>query len=326
MSDQEFDFGAFAAEQTGTSGISDDAGYDQAVPDALANDVDDYDRQAEIRDAHLADDADPDDAEQVDPTSLKNKSVPLGALQEERMRRKEAQEAAAQLQQQFAALQQQQAQQQAAIQQYLQQQAQAQLEAEIPDFESDPQGHVEAVKAQMQRELQGMQQQLQAQQQTAQFAQQLQSDMAVIAPTVTASEDAMREEVGAEAYDAAYQHVHQYAQAEIARMYPGATPALLAQLEGVASIAFVQQCQAQGIDPARHIFEKAQRLGFTQPGRRVPAQERRAAPTSLSTIPAAGRAPDQRGRLTAKDIATMPQDEFDQMFESMRAGAAQWPI
>lgn len=306
----------FAAQASGSAGIPDDADYTTAVPDALANDVDDYDRQAEIRDAHLADDA-------GDPQGDRQHQQPAPSADPSRDTEMQA------MAQQMVALHQQNQQLQAyqqQVQAFLAQQQQAQQQAEIPSFEDDPQGHVEAVKAQMQRELQGMQQQLQAQQQTAQFAQQLQSDMAVIAPTVTASEDAMREEVGAEAYDAAYQHVHQYAQAEIARMYPGAPPALLAQLEGVASIAFVQQCQAQGIDPARHIFEKAQRLGFTQPGHRVPAQERRAAPTSLSTIPAAGRAPDQRGRLTAKDIASMPQDEFDNLFESMRAGAAQWPI
>ena len=317
MSGETFDFGAFAAEQTGTTGVPDDAGYDQPVSEALANDVDDYDRQAEIRDAHLADDADPE--QEVEQEGQRQKHVPLGALHEERALRKQAQEQAAQLQQQIAQYQQWHQQQLAA-------QQQAQLEAQIPDFDEDPAGHVAAVKQQMANELGQMRNQLQAQQQTAQFAQQLQSDMAVIAPTVTASEDAMREEVGGETYDQAYAFVHQYAQAEIARMYPGAPPALLAQLEGVASIAFVQNCQAQGIDPARSIYEKAQRLGFTQPGHRVPGQERKAPPTSLSNIPAAGRAPDQRGRLTAKDIAIMPQDEFDAMFESMRRGCEQWPV
>lgn len=311
----------FAAQATGTSGISDDAGYDQAVPDALANDVDDYDRQAAIRDQHLADDDDPDGADQVDPTGLKNKSVPLGALQEERMRRKEAQDQAAQLQQQFAALQQQQAQQQAAIQQYLQQQAQAQLEAQIPAFEDDPEGHLNGIKAQMANELGQMRQQLQAQQ----YEQQARAEMAALAPSVTASEAAMCEEIGEDGYRGAYEFMQQRAHEQLVQMYPGAAPRQLAQLREVAGVLLAKQCQLQGVDVARYIVEKAQALGFN-PGHRVPGQERKAPPTSLSNIPAAGRAPDQRGRLTAKDIATMPQDEFDQMFESMRRGATQMPV
>lgn len=302
MSDQEFDVAAFAAESTGTAGISDDAGLDQVVPDALANDVEDYDRQTEHRDAHLTqDDTELDDQEGQQPA----KSVPLGALQEERNLRKQLQtelEAHRHQVQQLQAYQQQ-------VQAFLAQQQQAQ----IPNFEDDPQGHVEAVKQQFANELGQMRQQMELQR----FGQQLESDVAAVAPTVIASEEALREEVGGETYDAAYQHVHAHVQQELAQRYPGANPAMLAQLEQVAGVAFVQQCRQQGIDPARHIFEKAQALGFN-PGQRVPSQPRRSPPTSLSTIPAAGRAPDQRGKLTAKDIASMPQEDFDKLFESMR--------
>lgn len=322
MSDETFDVAAFAAQATGTVGIADDADHSTPVPNALADDLDAYaDHAQRQRDAQMAEDAgDPqDETEQEAPVATDKRTVPLGALHEERSRRQALEQQLAAQQAQLIQFQQWQAQ-------LAQAQQQAQLEAEIPDFESDPQGHLEGVKAQMQRELQGMQQQLQAQHQQAQFSAQLQAEVTAIAPTVTAAEDALREEVGGEVYDAAYQHVHQYAQAEIARMYPGAPPAVIAQLEQVAGIAFVQQCQQQGIDPARHIFEKAQALGFVQPGHRVPGQERRAPNTSLSTIPAAGRAPDQRGRLTAKDIATMPQDEFDAMFESMRKSSVPMPI
>ena len=315
----------FAAQATGTAGIPDDAGYDQAVPDALANDVDDYDRQAAIRDQHLADDDEQDGAEQVDPSGLKSKHVPLGALQEERMRRKEAQDQAAQLQQQFAALQQQQAQQQAAIQQYLQQQAQAQLEAQIPAFEDDPEGHLNAVKAQMANELGQMRNQLETQQRVAQYSAQLQQEVTAMAPAISSAEDELRAEVGSH-YDEACEHVNRLAMERMRQLHPYADPQALEQTKTAAVIQFMRDHVSRGESPARTIWNLAQQLGFVPSGQRVPGQERRQAPTSLSNIPAAGRAPGLRGRLTARDIATMPQDEFDQMFESMRRGATQMPV
>lgn len=302
----------FAAQASGSAGVPDDADYTTAVPDALANDVDDYDRQAAIRDQHLT-----DDAEQVDPSGLKSKHVPLGALQEERMRRKEAQDQAAQLQQQLGQLQAYQQQ----VQAFLAQQQQAQLEAQIPAFEDDPEGHLNAVKAHMANELGQVRQQLQAQQ----YEQQARAEMAALAPSVTASEAAMCEEIGEDGYRGAYEFMQQRAHEQLVQTFPGATPQQLAQMRDVAGVLLAKQCQLQGVDVARYIVEKAQALGFN-PGHRVPGQERKAPPTSLSNIPAAGRAPDQRGRLTARDIATMPQDEFDAMFESMRRGATQMPV
>ncbi len=298
-----------AAEMSGTLGVPDDAGYDQPVSDALASDIEAFDEHAERRDAHLADDdADPD-AEQLDdpvePTG-KERRVPLGALQEERALRKQAQEQAQQLQAQIAQFQ----QQQALVQQYLAQQQQVQ----IPNFEDDPQGHVEAVQAQMQQQLQAVQQQVHQQQTLAH----VQAEATAVAPVAAQAEAAMAVEVGQENYAAAFEHVRQHVQQELMQRFPGASPQDLATVETAAGIQFVRQCQQMGIDPARHIYEKAQALGFAPPGQRVPGQQRKAPPTSLSNIPAAGRAPDQRGRLSAADIASMPQDEFDKLFESMR--------
>ncbi|WOB56569.1 MULTISPECIES: hypothetical protein [Pseudomonas] len=304
------------AHATGSAGISEDAGLDQAVPDALADDIDAYSEDSERRYGHLAEGIDDPDAEpeQEEPTQRGDKTVPLGALQEERNLRKQSQDRERELQAQVAQLQAFQAQ----VQQFLQQAQQSAQEQAIPDFAEDPEGHLNARLQQIERAQLQQQQSAQQQAQLQQFGQQLQQEVTAIAPTVTASEDALRAEVGGEAYDAAYQRVHQYVQAELAQRYPGANPAMIAQLEQVAGIAFVQQCQQMGIDPARHIYEKAQALGFVPSGQRVPNQQRKAPPTSLSTVPAAGRAPDQRGRLTAKDIASMPQDQFDALFESMR--------
>jgi len=211
------------------------------------------------------------------------------------------------------------------VQAFLAQQQQAQLEAQIPAFEDDPEGHLNAVKAQMANELGQMRDQLETQQRVAQFSAQLQQDVAAVAPTVTQAEDELRAEVGSH-YDEAYSFVHQSIQQQLAQKYPGADPQTLVTVEKAASIQFVRDCAARGESPARAIWNFAQQLGFVPSGQRVPGQERKAPPTSLSNIPAAGRAPDQRGRLTARDIATMPQDEFDAMFESMRKSSVPMPI
>jgi len=279
MSDQEFDVAAFAAQATGTSGISDDAGYDQAQQPAPSADP--------SRDAEMQ--------------AMAQHMVALH-----------------QQNQQLQAYQQQ-------VQAFLAQQQQAQLEAQIPAFEDDPEGHLNAVKAQMANELGQMRDQLETQQRVAQFSAQLQQDVAAVAPTVTQAEDELRAEVGSH-YDEAYSFVHQSIQQQLAQKYPGADPQTLVTVEKAASIQFVRDCAARGESPARAIWNFAQQLGFVPSGQRVPGQERKAPPTSLSNIPAAGRAPDQRGRLTARDIATMPQDEFDAMFESMRKSSVPMPI
>ncbi|WPK03035.1 hypothetical protein R6U79_12555 [Pseudomonas putida] len=315
MSDETFDVAAFAAQATGTVGVADDADHSTPVPNALADDLDAYaDHAQRQRDAQMAEDAgDPqDETEQEAPVATDKRTVPLGALHEERSRRQALEQQLVQQQQQLAQ-----------YQQWHQQQLALQQQAATPDFDEDPAGHVAAVKRQMAQQMQGMQQQINHQQMQAH----VQSEASAIAPLAQQSEAAFAAEVGQENYAAAFEHVRQHVHQDFLQRFPGISPQDLATVETAAGIQFIKQCQAQGVDPARYVWEHAHQLGFT-PGQRVPgaAQERRSAPTSLSDLPSAGRAPDQRGRLTAKDIATMPQDEFDQMFESMRRSSEQWPV
>lgn len=306
------DFNAEAFGLPSADSLPDDAGLDQAVPDALADDLEAYAEHATQRDAHLSEDADPDaeldtDDQDQQPTGKSPRGhVPIGALQAERAQRQQLQAELEAHRQQVQQLQAYQAQ----VQQFLAQQQQAQAE-QIPNFEDDPQGHLEARLQQQQQQMAQVQQQLHQQA----MHQQLQQEIATITPSLAAAEKALCSEVGSETYDAAYQFVHQRAQARLQQMYPGASAEQLATTERTATVAFVRDCQAQGLDPARLIFSKAQELGFVAPGQRVP---RRTAPTTLSTISGDGRAPDEKGRLTAKDIGSMPQDEFDKLFESMR--------
>lgn len=321
MSDQEHDVLAdLAAQMTGTVGIDEDAGLDQAVPDALADDVDAYDEFAERRDAHLAvqpddqQDAVEDEAQEDPPTN--GKRVPLAALQQERAQRQQLQMELEQHRLQVAQLQAYQQQ----VQQFLAQQQAAQHQAQIPAFEDDPQGHVEAVKQQFADELGAMRQQLQSQQ----IAAQVHADASVIAPGVHQAETDFAAQVGVENYASAFDHVRLNVQQQLMQRFPGASPQELATVEVAASIAFARQCQAEGSNPAQKIWERAQALGFN-PGQRVPNAQRRQPPTSLSNIPAGGRAPDEKGRITGADIAAMSQKDFDALFDSMRDASVQIP-
>ena len=299
-----------AAEMTGTVGVPDDAGYDQPVSDALASDIEAFDEHAERRDAHLGDDADPD-AEPEQEATPAPKHVPLGALQEERNLRKQAQDRERELQAQVQQLQAYQQQ----VQAFLAQQ-QATQQAQIPNFEDDPEGHLNARLQQIERAQLQQQQAAQQQVQQQQFAAQLQSDVAQISPHVLSQEQAFADEHPD--YREAIDHLDRVVGERIAQQYPGVPPEFHRSIKAAATLEFARDCVARGINPAELAYSKAREFGFTPPGQRVPGQQRKAAPTSLSNIPAAGRAPDQTGKLTARDIASMPQEDFDKLFESMR--------
>ncbi|NVN63364.1 hypothetical protein FGL97_09020 [Pseudomonas putida] len=303
-----------AAEMTGTTGVPDDAGLDQAVPEALADDIESYDRQAEIRDAHLADpDAEP---EQEAAPQTADKRVPLGALQEERNLRKQAQDRERELQAQATQMQAELQQHRAFMAQLQQAQQQAAQQAQIPNFEDDPEGHMNARLQQIEQAQLQQQQAAQQQAQLQQFGQQLQNDVAQLSPHVLSQEEAFADEHPD--YREAIDHLDRVVGERIAQQYPGVPPEFHSSIKAAATLEFARDCVARGVNPAEMAYSKAREFGFTPSGQRVPGQQRRAAPTTLSTIPAAGRAPDQTGKLTAKDIASMPQEDFDKLFESMR--------
>jgi len=300
MTDQEYDVIAdFAAESTGTVGLPDIVDTDSIESDADQ----DYAEHAERRDAHLAVDAE-SDAEPGRGAAPQRQATAVDQQHEAELRA---------MAEQVTALHQQNVQ----LQQYLAQQQQAQ----IPSFEDDPVGHVEAVKQQFANELGQMRQQLHQQQ----VAAQLHQEMTALAPQVANVEAEFAESVGVENYRAAFDHLDAEVNRRLIAQNPGATPDQLAFAKQNALLAFARQCAQRGDNPAQLVYAKAQELGFN-PGHGVPGQQRKAPPTSLSNIPAAGRAPDQRGRLTAKDVAAMSNDEFDALFNSMKRSATPMPF
>lgn len=297
------DTASFFADQN----IVDEGGLpDASSPEALA-------QQPSTRDASGAEDVDADTPSSDDPQQPTDKTVPLGALQEERTRRKQLEDRSRELETQNTALQER-------MNKFLELQLQQQQpkqpqpqEEQIPDFIDDPVGHINGLKAQFAKELQSMREQLQGntqhQQQQVQF-----QHMSMQAQL----QEAEFREVTPD-YDAAVAHFQSVKTAEYAAL--GLNPVQCAQQLGRDSMGLVQHALATGKNPAEMLYNMAKALRYAPTAAdptAPPATPPKAPPTSLSTVPAAGRAPDEKGRLTAKDIANMPQDEFDKLFDSMR--------
>ncbi|MFB1632490.1 hypothetical protein [Pseudomonas sp. AP-1] len=309
----DFDIGAFAAEVTGSAGVPDAPDDDTALPNSVADEVELFDDANRVRDAHNSDEPPSndtlDEGDHVPPANQNGrKQVPLQALQEERQRRQQMQ----------AQLEQERAQAQALQQQIAQLQA-AQQQAAIPEFADDPEGHVRALTEQFEQRLAQQQQQIDVRQ----FQDNVQREASAVMPSLNAAEAALKAEVGDDSYQAAFEHVDRHVTAQLQAMHPGADPQMLSQVKGLASLQFLQQCQANGIDPARHVWEFAQQLGFT-PGARVPNAAdglprvaRVPGNTSLGSLGGASD-PTVNGKLTADRVSAMSDAEFDKLCADMR--------
>jgi hypothetical protein len=304
---------SMAAELTDSVGVPDAVDDGEALPDRVADAVEEFDQHIAEKDLRVSNDVEDTEAAEQERESQRGKrTVPLAALQEERTKRQELQQQLIERQQQLELMQQQQLQ----WQQYQQQlQQQAAIDA-IPAFEDDPQGHIEGVKHQFQQELENLRQGQAQQQAVADF----QRDVATIVPIVAQAENAFRE--ANPDYDQAFDYVRQHAEQNMRAQHPGASESDMQMLRRAVAVQFNRECLQRGINPAEHIYGRAQELGFT-PGRRVPTSQgyQVSAPktpnTSLSNLSGSPRAPDERGKLTAAHINDMSDSEFDDLFASM---------
>lgn len=304
-----------AAELTNSVGVPNDAGPDDAVPNALADEVEEYSAHAEQRDSHLAEQEEDHEDDGGQPQGRKH--VPLGALQQERALHQQTKAQIAQLQAQLAAHQQQVAQFQQWQQQLAAQQQQGQQQQQVPDFSDDPEAHIAARFAQIEQHLVGQQQAAVHRAQIEQAATQVQQELVQLAPQMVAVEN----EFAAQHpdYHQAYAHLDREVDARIAAQHPGASPEQRAFAKQLATLQFVQHCASTGQNPAQLIYSKAADLGY-QTQHRAPSMKR--APTSLGALPGGSRAPDEQGRLSASQVSQMSDAEFNALFESMRDGAA----
>lgn len=260
------------------------------------------------------DSGDGTDVDTGDGQKPRKQLVPLGALQEERTKRQE-------LQQQLTERAAQQDRLAERLARLLEQQQQAQNpppEAEvIPDFDEDPRGHVDGLKRQFEQKLQQMEQFMQGQGHSNQQAQQFQA----VQQRVAVDENTYR--ATNPEYNDAAQFFNDRKLAEYMALgmdQVAARQQLARDVYGVAQIAY-----QQGKNPAEMLHNIAKAFGFAgkpTPGNGggngggAPAAQK-APNTSLSSLEGSARAPDEKGKLTAAQIADMPDDEFDKLFESM---------
>ncbi|PYC18761.1 hypothetical protein DMX02_18045 [Pseudomonas jessenii] len=309
---EEFDISqTMAAELTGTVGVPDAADSGDELPEGLANAVAEFDLHAVEKDLSLPTDLDDtrqgelDREAEQDAGRQSKRKVPLAALHEERSKRQALE---LQLQAQAQQLQQLQAQWQATQQA----QQQAAEQAAIPDFDEDPRGYIEAKERQFAQALDQLQNGPAQQQQAALQHQQ------VTAAVVNLEQQFM---AAVPDYEQAVDLVQRNADAQIRQLYPQATEEQFQMIRSTALGEFARQCLASGANPAEKIYAKAQALGFktsSQTPRREP-------PTSLGSLSGSARAPDEKGAVSASDIAGMSEAEFDKYWAGLKSGSAIGP-
>ena len=309
MAEEGLDTSAFFGDQT----VVDES----TLPDANSPELLENAPESGAVDQLPADGDETDPATATPPATGRKQFVPLGALQEERTKRQAEQEQNRILQarmDQFLQLQlQQQAQQQ-------QQQPQQPQVPEIPAFVDDPEGHVKGLVEQFNRVIQEQAQQIQQLSGHSQ-ANHAQQQLAI---EVNAAETAFR--ATEPNYDAALNHFNTVKVAEY--MAFG-----MNELQARQQLARDYQGVAMGAkqlnrNPAEMLFGLAKALGFApqqQQGQQPAPQLPKQAPTSLSNLPASGRAPDEQGALSAKQVAAMSNEEFDKFFAEMERNAKQHP-
>jgi hypothetical protein len=307
---------SLAATLTDSVGLQEDGSGD--ISDSLAADLTDQETWQAEKDLPVSNDVQ-DTAQGVldreaeqDQANQRGRKVPLAALHEERTKRQALE---LQLQAQAQQLQQLMAQQQAAQQAQLQ----AQQEAAIPDFDEDPRGYIEAKERQFAQALEQLQGQGQQRQQIEAVRVHLQQEVGAVAPVLVESE--ARFAASHPDYEAAAHHVQAHVEANMRAQHPGVPEEQLALIRTATLVQYTKQCQARGIDPAEHLYGRAQELGFKTASR----APRREPNTSLSTLHGSARAPDERGAVRASDIADMTEAEFDKYWASMRREAAIGP-
>lgn len=300
-------------------GTVDDNSADNSA-DSDAGSLDIPQNTLELIEQPGGDDADDEggdaDDEGGDAPKGRKQLVPLGALQEERNKRQE-------LQQQLLERDQRQQQLNDRLTRLLEAQQLAQNpppEPEvIPDFDDDPRGHVNGLRRQFEQQMQQMQQLLGGQQQNtqqAQYFQQVQSRVAVDEQTYRATNPD---------YNEAAQFFNDRKLAEYAAL--GLDPVAARQQLAKDVFGVAQLAYQQNKNPAEVLHNLAKAFGHTpgQGGQQLApgnggnngAPPAKQPLTSLSSLEGASRAPDEKGKLTAAQVAEMSDKDFDALWNDM---------
>lgn len=247
--------------------------------------------------------------------------VPLPELMKARQKAREVEEANIQLRAQLEANQ---AMQQQLRDWYAQQQAQPQAkqeDEEIPDYNDDPLGHLQAVVSRQQKVLDEQRQAAeQASQIHAQQAQQQQARQQAVA-LISQYEDAFVADH--EDYGAALNHVREVQRANMANL--GYHPQQIEQVLLDQEIATGVQAIQNGINPAQYVYDIALRYGYTPDSAdagdkaSTDGQGQSADEAKMDALEKGVKA--QGGAEGAppnlKDMAEMPENEFEEVLQSM---------
>lgn len=262
----------------------------------------------------------PDHGEGAPPAGRKQ-LVPLGALQEERTKRQDRER---ELEETRASNQRMQERFNEMMMrlQGVQTEKPAEPEDVIPDFNEDPQGHVQGLQRQFAKQLAELQAQVQQTQgQTSQHTQQQQ-----LAVHASASEAEYRK--AQPDYDFAAEHFRltKLAEYEAFGLDPAAAAAQLAR--DVSGI--VLHATQNKRSPAEAVYKLAKALGYKPQQAPAPQQQQRQAPkapTSLANVHGAPKAPDEDngGTLTLDKVANMSDKEFDKFWAEQAKGQIQRP-
>jgi hypothetical protein len=240
-------------------------------------------------------------------TPGRQQKVPLAALHEERTKRQQHEadlaterQRSAQLQERFNKF---------LMDQQAQQQVQQQPPPEAsPTFEDDPVGAFNHLQQELVKSQRQMQEYLSGtQQQTQQMAQHR-----ALVDEVNVLEQQFKATVPD--YDAAHTHFTARKTAEYQALGMDAAAAqqqLARDYTGIAQLA-----RQQGKNPAEMLYNLAKVHGYT-PGATPPGKKPN---TSLSPLGGSPRAPDEKGAVSAADIADMSEAEFDKYWASMSKG------
>lgn len=249
--------------------------------------------------------------------SRQKTKVPLSALQEERTRRQELQDQLKSQQENTRRMEERFTQMMQLVQNQQAQGGQQEPAQQLPAFLDDPEGHINGLKAQVEAELAQLrqfQQQAQQQQYVAYQGQQL-------AHQVAAAEETFRA-VTPDYNDAAKFFMDRKTLEYTAL---GADPIAVQQAVQRDYQGIAVGAGNSGRNPAEVLYTLAKAMGYSPRQGQSAVKHAKPAPSSLSNMGGAPRAPDETGGVTLESVANMTDAEFDKFWKQMERGSKQRP-
>jgi hypothetical protein len=180
----------------------------------------------------------------------------------------------------------------------------AALRATVPDFAEDPEAHTATMFAVQEAQLIMAEQQRQAKSEGEHLAR----TAADVLPFGLEAEREVKSTTPD--YQAAVDYLHESIARNMLAQTPGTSRADVNRTQAMATLLFLQDCKAKGINPAKAMYETAVQFGFQGKG--------------LGTVKPKA-APQGKPAPTMADVGAMSDGEFETYFKKMQqAGAPQF--